>query len=36
MVPLVRAFVRGIDVGARRITVDLPPGLLDPSEADQA
>jgi 16S rRNA processing protein RimM len=36
MVPLVRAFVRGIDVGARRIIVDLPPGLLDPSEADQA
>jgi len=36
MVPLVRAFVRGIDVGARRITVDLPPGLLDPSQADEA
>jgi 16S rRNA processing protein RimM len=36
MVPLVRAFVRGIDVGARRITVDLPPGLLDPREADEA
>jgi 16S rRNA processing protein RimM len=36
MVPLVRAFVRGIDVGARRIIVDLPTGLLDPREADQA
>jgi 16S rRNA processing protein RimM len=36
MVPLVRAFVRGVDVAARRITVDLPPGLLDPSEADEA
>jgi 16S rRNA processing protein RimM len=36
MVPLVRAFVRGVDVGARRITVDLPAGLLDPREADEA
>ncbi len=36
MVPLVRAFVRGIDVDARRITVDLPAGLLDPREADEA
>jgi hypothetical protein len=32
----VRAFVRGIDVAARRITVDLPPGLLDLREADEA
>jgi 16S rRNA processing protein RimM len=36
MVPLVRAFVRGIDVTARRITVDVPAGLLDPSAADEA
>jgi 16S rRNA processing protein RimM len=36
MVPLVRAFVRGIEVAARRITVDLPAGLLDPREADEA
>ena len=36
MVPLVRAFVKGIDVNARRISVDLPPGLLDSREADEA
>jgi len=36
MVPLVRAFVKGIDVRARRISVDLPPGLLDSQEADEA
>jgi 16S rRNA processing protein RimM len=36
MVPLVRAFVRAIDVPARRIVVALPPGLLDPAEAEQA
>lgn len=36
MVPLVRAFVRAIDVGARRISVELPAGLLDPREADEA
>ncbi len=36
MVPLVRAFVRAIDVAAKRIAVDLPPGLLDPREADEA
>jgi 16S rRNA processing protein RimM len=36
MVPLVRAFVRGVDVAAKRITVELPPGLLDPSEAEEA
>ena len=36
MVPMVRAFVKGIDVDARRISVDLPPGLLDSREADEA
>jgi 16S rRNA processing protein RimM len=36
LVPLVRAFVRAIDLPARRIVVALPPGLLDPAEADQA
>ena len=36
MVPLVHAFVRGIDIAARRITVDLPAGLLDPNQADEA
>jgi 16S rRNA processing protein RimM len=36
MVPLVRAFIRNIDVIARRIMVDLPPGLLEPGLADEA
>ena len=36
MVPLVRAFVKAIDVRARRISVELPPGLLDSQEADEA
>jgi 16S rRNA processing protein RimM len=36
LVPLVRAFVRAVDVPARRIVVTLPPGLLDPAEAEQA
>jgi 16S rRNA processing protein RimM len=36
MVPLVRAFVRNIDVGSRRIVVDLPPGLLEQGLADEA
>ncbi|HEY0615174.1 MAG TPA: ribosome maturation factor RimM [Candidatus Elarobacter sp.] len=36
IVPLVRAFVKKIDLGAKRITVDLPPGLLDSAEADEA
>ena len=33
MVPLVRAFVKSVDVRARRIVVELPPGLLDEAEA---
>ncbi|HYZ15394.1 MAG TPA: ribosome maturation factor RimM [Candidatus Acidoferrum sp.] len=36
MVPLVRAFVQRVDLAARRIAVDLPPGLLDPAQADEA
>jgi ribosomal 30S subunit maturation factor RimM len=34
--PLVRAFVAHIDVARREIHVTVPPGLLDPAEADQA
>ena len=29
MVPMVRSFIRSIDLSARRITVELPPGLLE-------
>jgi len=29
LVPLVQAFIRSIDTGAKRIVVELPPGLLD-------
>jgi len=36
MVPLVRAFVKGVDVRARRISVELPRGLLDSQEAEEA
>lgn len=36
MVPLVGAFVKAIDVGAKRISVELPPGLIDLREADEA
>jgi 16S rRNA processing protein RimM len=36
LVPLVRAFVKRVDVGANRITVELPPGLLDTGEAEEA
>jgi 16S rRNA processing protein RimM len=35
LVPMVGAFVKSIDIGARRIIVDLPPGLLDEREADR-
>ncbi len=35
MLPMVRAFVRSIDLAAKRIVVDVPPGLLDDdSETD--
>jgi 16S rRNA processing protein RimM len=33
MVPMVAAFVKAIDVASKRITVDLPAGLLDPENA---
>jgi hypothetical protein len=33
---MVGAFIKAIDVPARRITVDLPIGLLDDREAEQA
>jgi 16S rRNA processing protein RimM len=36
MVPLVGAFVKAVDVRAKRIGVELPPGLLDAREADEA
>jgi len=36
MVPMVGAFIKTIDVAACRITVDLPVGLLDDREAEQA
>ncbi|MDB5071726.1 MAG: rRNA processing protein RimM [Candidatus Eremiobacteraeota bacterium] len=36
MVPLVRAFVKHVDVRAKRILVELPAGLLDTSEAEEA
>jgi 16S rRNA processing protein RimM len=36
IVPLVRAFVKNVDVGAKRIVVDVPPGLLDASAAEEA
>ena len=29
MLPMVKAFIREIDIAARRIVVDVPPGLLD-------
>ncbi len=35
LVPMVRAFIAGIDVERREIRVDAPPGLLDPAAADQ-
>jgi 16S rRNA processing protein RimM len=36
MVPMVRAFIKKVDVAAQRITVELPPGLLDDGEAEEA
>ncbi len=33
LIPLVQAFVARVDVAAKRITVTLPPGLLDEREA---
>ena len=36
MLPFVRAFVRSVDVAAKQIVVDVPPGLIDPGEAAEA
>jgi 16S rRNA processing protein RimM len=36
MLPLVDAMVTEVDVGARKIVCDPPPGLVDPDEADEA
>jgi 16S rRNA processing protein RimM len=36
MVPMVGAFIKSIDVAAKRIVVDLPAGLLDDENAEQA
>ena len=36
MVPLVGAFVKAVDVRAKQIRVELPPGLIDPRDAEQA
>jgi 16S rRNA processing protein RimM len=36
IVPLVRAFVKKIDIAAKRIVVDVPPGLLNDAEAEEA
>lgn len=36
LVPLVSAFLDGIDLGARRLVVTLPDGLLDPELAESA
>ena len=36
MVPLVRAFVKNVDVRMKRITVEVPAGLLDAGEAEEA
>ena len=36
LVPMIREFVKSIDLPARRIVVDLPLGLLDPAQADEA
>jgi 16S rRNA processing protein RimM len=36
MVPLVRQFVRNVDLERREITVELPPGLLDDAAAEEA
>ncbi len=36
LLPLVRAFVARVDVAHQAIHVTVPPGLLDPDEADQA
>ena len=36
MLPLIRAFVERVDAGAKTIHIDVPPGLLDATEAEEA
>ncbi len=36
LLPLVRAFVAGVDIDAKTIHITVPPGLLDPAAADEA
>lgn len=36
MLPLIRAFVERVDAGAKTIHIDVPPGLLDTAEAEEA
>ncbi|HEV3153278.1 MAG TPA: ribosome maturation factor RimM [Candidatus Baltobacteraceae bacterium] len=36
MVPMIKQFVKTIDAEKRRIVVDVPPGLIDPSQAEEA
>jgi 16S rRNA processing protein RimM len=36
LLPLVRAFIAGVDIAAKTISVTVPPGLLDPERADEA
>jgi 16S rRNA processing protein RimM len=36
LLPLVGAFIRAVDLDARTIEVDVPPGLLDPENAGEA
>ena len=36
LVPFVGAIVTDVDVAARRLVIDPPPGLLDPDEAIEA
>lgn len=36
LVPMVREFIKSIDLGTHRIVADLPPGLLDLSQAEEA
>jgi 16S rRNA processing protein RimM len=36
LLPLVKAFIARVDVANKAIHITVPPGLLDPSEADEA
>ncbi|MGZ3516477.1 MAG: ribosome maturation factor RimM [Vulcanimicrobiaceae bacterium] len=36
LVPMIHQFIRSVDIASKRITVDLPLGLLDESEAEEA